>query len=67
MANESDSPLGLFFDQSNKVLLVHFSAPWLHGTHRAGVGDDTDVVPARSAACHRLSLENSTFGPLDLA
>ena len=137
MSSDKDAPLGLFFDQSNKVLLVTFSgaftrtattnlnkaakavvqryghvavildfsdvtdfaiqlrdwpelgnrrrairgkprmlvAPqteifsilWLHGTHHAGAGEDTDVVATRAEAHRRLGLVDPTFDPLDLS
>ena len=44
-----------------------FSALRLHGTHRAGAGDDTEVVPTRLAAYRGLGLVEPKFEPLDLS
>ena len=38
----------------------------LHGTHRGGHGDDTEVVPTRDVACRKLGLANPKFEPLEL-
>src|SRR5258708_17692724 len=137
MSSEDGSPLGLFFDQSNKVVLVTFSGAFrrtvtanlnkaakavveryghvagildfsdvtdfaiqlrdwpelgnsrrairgklrmlvapqtaifsilrMHGTHHAGVGDDTEVVRTRLEAYRGLGLEDPTFEPLVLS
>jgi len=43
-----------------------FSILRLHGTHHAGHGDDTEVVPTRETACRRLGLDNPNFEPLQI-